>query len=537
MAKSRKAEIRKKDTQTSHSGAGSREKWGTRLGLVLAMAGNAIGLGNFLRFPVQCANNGGGAFMIPYFFAFLLLGIPLMWIEWGIGRFGGKYGHGTTPGMFHYLWNHPLAKYLGAIGIAIPFGLVVYYTYIESWTLGYSVFSFTGKYFGIQSHAEMANFLAAYQGKVTNAYFNGIGTAYLFFLITLFLNVWILWHGTKGIEWLANLALPAIFIFGFVLLARVFTLGTPDPAFPDRNVWDGLGFIWNPDFKVLGQAKVWLAATGQIFFTLSVGFGAIQTYASYLSKKDDVVLSGLATSSANEFAEVILGGSIAIPVTVAFFGLQQTKSIAAGGAFDLGFFAMPMIFQKLPFGHFFGTIWFFLLFLAGLTSSVAMAQPLIAFLQEEFKLSRKQAALIVGGLAFFLMQPVIFFLRYGFLDEMDFWIGTLGLVVFAIIEIVLFIWVFGSKNAWREIMMGADIPVPRFFFFIMKYVTPIYLFILLAFWFFQDGLNVLLMHGVPKENYAYVWFARFLLAGILISAVIMVRIAWQQKHRIQQRVP
>ena len=514
-----------------------REKWGTRLGLVLAMAGNAIGLGNFLRFPVQCANNGGGAFMIPYLIAFLFLGIPLMWIEWGIGRFGGKYGHGTTPGMFHYLWKHPLAKYLGAIGIAIPFALVLYYTYIESWTLAFSVFSFTGKYFGIQSQQGMADFLAAYQGKTTNIHFHGIGTAYLFFLITLSVNVWILWHGTKGIERLANFALPAIFLLGLVLLIRTFTLGTPDPAYPERSVWNGLGFIWNPDFKALGQAKVWLAATGQIFFTLSVGFGAIQTYASYLSKKDDVVVSGLATSSANEFAEVILGGSIAIPVMVAFFGLQGTREIAAGGAFDLGFFAMPMIFQKLPFGQLFGTLWFFLLFLAGITSSVAMAQPLMAFLQEEFKISRKNAALMVGGLAFFLMQPVIFFLKYGFLNEMDFWIGTLGLVVFAIIEVILFIWIFGSKNAWREITMGADVKLPRFFFLILKYVTPAYLFILLAFWFFQDGINVLFMRGVPKENYPYIWFARFLLTGILISILIMVRIAWQQKHRIQHRVP
>jgi len=312
---------------------GSRERWGTRLGLVLAMAGNAIGLGNFLRFPVQCANHGGGAFMIPYLFAFLFLGIPLMWIEWGIGRFGGKYGHGTTPGMFHYLWRHPLAKYLGAIGIAIPFALLIYYTYIESWTLAYSAFSVTGKYFGIQDYQGMVDFLRAYQGSVTNAHFQGLGTAYLFFVITLALNVWVLSQGvTKGIEKLGQLAIPLIFLFGFLLLIRVFTLGTPRPDFPDRNVLNGLGFIWNPEFRVLGDARVWLAATGQIFFTLSLGFGAIQTYASYLSQKDDVVLSGLATSSANEFAEVLLGGSIAIPVTVAFFGLPQTREIAAGGA-------------------------------------------------------------------------------------------------------------------------------------------------------------------------------------------------------------
>ncbi|HNV85667.1 MAG TPA: sodium-dependent transporter [Candidatus Omnitrophota bacterium] len=519
-------------------GSFARERWATRIGLVLAMAGNAIGLGNFLRFPVQCAGNGGGAFMVPYIIAFVLLGIPLMWIEWGIGRFGGKYGHGTTPGMFHYLWRHPAAKYLGAIGIAIPFGLVVYYTYIESWTLAYSIFSITGKYFGIQNHQGMVDFLAGYQGKAVNGYFNGIGTAYLFFMITMILNVWILSRGiSRGIERLANVAIPMIFVFGFILLIRVFTLGTPDPAYPDRNVWNGLGFIWNPDFRALGNAKVWLAATGQIFFTLSVGFGAIQTYASYLSKRDDVVLSGLATSSANEFAEVILGGSIAIPVTVAFFGLQQTRQIASGGAFDLGFFAMPIIFQKLPFGQFFGAIWFFLLFLAGITSSVSMAQPLVSFLQEEFKLAKKQAAYVVGGLAFFLMQPVIFFLKHGFLDEMDFWIGTFGLVVFALVEVILFIWVFGSRNAWKEICTGADIRIPRIFYPIIKYVTPAYLIILMGVWFWQDGMNVLLMKGVRPENYPYIWFARFVLAGILLLMVALVRIAWQKRHYIQQRIP
>ena len=525
-------------TQKNHAAQKPREKWGTRIGLVLAVAGNAIGLGNFLRFPVQCANNGGGAFMIPYIVAFVLLGIPLMWIEWGIGRFGGKYGHGTTPGMFHYLWKHPLAKYLGAIGIAIPFGLVVYYTYIESWTLAYSVFSFTGKYFGIQNHQGMVDFLSAYQGKTVNGYFNGIGTAYLFFLITLGLNVWILARGiSKGIETLCNIALPMIFVFGVILLVRVFTLGTPDPAFPERNVWNGLGFIWNPDFKALANAKVWLAATGQIFFTLSVGFGAIQTYASYLSKKDDVVLSGLAASSANEFAEVILGGSIAIPVTVAFFGLIQTQQIAAGGSFDLGFFAMPIIFQKLPWGQFFGTIWFFLLFLAGITSSVAMAQPLMAFLQEEFKIERKRAALIIGAVTFFCMQPVIFFLKFGFLDEMDFWIGTFGLVVFAIIEVIIFIWLFGSKNAWKEITLGADIPLPKIFYPIMKYILPAYLAILLGCWLYQDGIKVLTMQGVPPENYPYIWFARFMLTGLLGTTIILVRIAWQKPHLIQRRIP
>lgn len=509
----------------------SREKWASRIGIVLAMSANAVGLGNFLRFPVQCASNGGGAFMIPYFVAFVLLGIPLMWIEWGIGRFGGKYGHGTTPGMFHYLWKHPLAKYLGAIGIVIPFALVLYYTYIVSWTLGYSVFSFTGKYFAVENYQGMVAFLSAYQGKVVNSHFNGLGTAYLFFLLTLGLNVWILSRGiSKGIEMLAKVAIPLILVFGVFLVIRVWMIGTPDPAYPERNVMNGFGFIWNPDFSILKESRVWLAATGQIFFTLSVGFGAIQTYASYLTKKDDVVLSGLGTSSTNAFAEVILGGSIAIPVTVAFFGLQETQSIAAAGSFDLGFFAMPLIFQKIPLGQLFGTVWFLLLFLAGLTSSVAMAQPLMAFLQEEFKVKREKAALMIGVLILFMVQPIILFLKHGFLNEMDFWIGTLGLVVFAVIEVVLFFWVFGARNAWKELLQGADIKVPRLFYPIMKYITPSYLIILLAVWFFQDGINVLSMKGVPQEDYPYIWFARFLLTGILVCMVLLVRIAWQRKH-------
>ena len=170
-------------------------------------------------------------------------------------------------------------------------------------------------------------------------------------------------------------------------------------------------------------------------------------------------------------------------------------------------------------------------------SSVAMAQPLMAFLQEEFKIQRKTAAVLVGGLAFFLMQPVIFFLPHGFLDEMDFWIGTLGLVVFAIIEVVLFIWVFGPDKAWREICAGRDFQLPRIFYYIIKYVTPIYLFVLLGFWFVQDGMDVLMMRQVPEANRIYIWFARFLLAGILLLMLFLVRIAWQRKHIISQRVP
>src|SRR5690606_21868343 len=125
---------------------------------------------------------------------------------------------------------------------------------------------------------------------------------------------------------------------------------------------------------------IWIEATGQIFFTLSLGFGMIHTYASYLTKEDDLTANSLATAGVNEFVEIIIGAMIAVPAAVVFFGVAATSDIVAGGTFNIGFFALPMIFQELPGGQFFGTLWFVLLFLAALTSSVAMFTPLLLFL-------------------------------------------------------------------------------------------------------------------------------------------------------------
>jgi SNF family Na+-dependent transporter len=135
----------------------AQEQWGTRIGLVMAMAGNAVGLGNFLRFPVQAAQNGGGTFMIPYFVSFILLGIPMMWIEWGVGRYGGTFGHGSVPGMFDVLTDRKRkwAKYVGVLGVVMPLVVFIYYTYIVAWMLAFSVFSLTGDYFGLGDVAEM----------------------------------------------------------------------------------------------------------------------------------------------------------------------------------------------------------------------------------------------------------------------------------------------------------------------------------------------------------------------------------------------
>ncbi len=511
-----------------------RERWESRLGLILAAAGNAVGLGNFLRFPVQAAQNGGGAFMIPYFIALLLLGIPLMWMEWIIGRHGGRYGHSSAPGMFDVLWRHPLSKYLGALGLFISLTVMIYYVYVESWTLAYSFFSATGTYFDIASLAGMKDFLLSFQGVKPGGHFWGLSAAYLFLAVTLGLNFFVLYRGvSRGIEVLAKVALPLLFVCAIILVVRVLALGTPDPGQPENSVWSGFAFLWNPRLDQLGNPSVWLAATGQVFFTLSVGMGTLHTYASYLRDDDDIALSGMTTASLNEFVEVVLGASIAIPVAVAFLGLTETQAIARGGAYNLGFVSMPMIFTKLPWGQFLGTLWFGLLFFAGITSSVAMGQPLVAFLEDEFQFSRGKAVAILAAVVIVCVQFVVLLNGFGFDAELDFWAGTLGLAVFALIETVLLVWVFGSERAWQELQRGAAMRVPHFFRFVLTYVTPAYLIVLLGAWAWLDGLPKLRLQGVALEAVPVRWQARLLMLVLLAGLLLLVRAAWKRRAHLE----
>lgn len=500
----------------------------------MAVAGSAIGLGNFLRFPAKAASNGGGAFMIPYFIALFLLGIPLMWIEWTLGRYGGGFGHGTAPGIFHSVWQkNRFIKYFGIIGIFGPLVIFIYYTYIEAWTLGYSFFAFAGKYTAIHDQSLMQSFLRGFQGIELNQFFSGVWTAYLFFLITFTINIGVIYYGIKGgIEKLCKIAMPLLFFFGIILLIRVFSLGAPDPSYPDWNVLNGLGFLWNPDLSALKSAKVWLEAAGQVFFTLSVGIGVILTYASYLKKGDDVVLSGLTAASTNELAEVILGGSIIIPAAFVFFGPQQIEAIANSGVFNLGFVTMPLVLNKLPLAQVLGFLWFFLLFLAGITSSVSLAQPAVAFLEDEFDISRKKAVAIFGVVSFVLCQPAIFFLGNGVVDELDFWGGTFFLVLFAAIETILFGWVFGIDKAWEEIHHGADMRLPKIYKFIIKFVTPGFLLFILGMWMYQQWFDVIFMKNIPQGNKMFILFTRFGLILIFIILGILVKLAWDKKKRL-----
>jgi NSS family neurotransmitter:Na+ symporter len=464
-----------------------KERWGSRIGLILAAAGSAIGIGNLLRFPAQAAQNGGGAFMIPYIVSLLIFGLPMMWIAWAIGRHGGRYGHSSLPGMFDKLWRNKSSKYLGILGLAIPMIFALYYTYIEAWCLAYAWFSLTGEYLNTASRSvDLSVFYNEFLGASTShSYFSGFTPAVTFLVLTVLVNVWILARGiSKGIEMLAKIAIPLLVLFCLALSVRVLTLGTIA-----GSAWDGLSFLYTPDFSALQNPNVWIAAAGQIFFTLSIGFGSLECYASYVRSKDDIALAGLSTAATNEFVEIIFGSMIAIPAAAIFFGPAQIQNVAQGGSFAIGMISMPEILRATPGVTVFGTIWFLLLFFAAFTSSVSICQPIMAFLQDEVGVKRPVAAAILGLVWFLGTLPVIFFLKYGVLDEFDFWAGTIGLVVLSMVEVILFSWVFGLKKGWAELHQGAQIRVPAFFRFIMRYVTPVALLVIFFAWAWQADLT------------------------------------------------
>jgi neurotransmitter:Na+ symporter, NSS family len=452
----------------------TKESWGSRTGLILAMAGNAVGLGNFLRFPVQAVNNGGGEFIIPYLVCFLLMGIPLLLVEWGMGKFGGKNGDHSTPFILDNLTKKSFWKYFGVFGLFTNFGVIAYYTYIESWTLSYVLHSIFGTFQGMNT-GDLQLFFSNYIGSSGESVFNTPTWAFGAFIVTLFINIYILSRGLSGgIEKVAKIAMPLLIVFGVILAVRAWTLKTAIDGCADCDPMIGFNFLWEPNLNGIWNFKTWLAAAGQVFFTLSVGMGTIQCYASYLKSKDDVALNAMSAGFMNSFVEVVLGASVVIPIAVGYFGLDWVQQNAG---FMMAFQSMPYLFDQ--WGMFLallsGVAWFGLLFFAGITSSLAMGTPWMGFMEHEFGWNRNKSAISFGIIVLILALPPIFLFDKGVFDEYDYWTGTVSLVLFAFVETILFSWVFGMNNAWKEITEGADLKIPTIFKFIIKFVTPIFI--------------------------------------------------------------
>lgn len=471
------------------TGVESGESWGTRIGVILAVMGSAVGLGNFLRFPGLAAQYDGGAFMIPYFIALFLLGLPLAWGEWALGRYGGTRGYNSSPGIYRAVCGgRNFAAYIGVLGMVVPVAIYMYYVLIESWCLAYAFSYLNGTMAALGEQARQLG----HDGGISKqpytdhfASFAGVGgdgsafsgSGIVFLAICFSLNFYLIYRGLrKGIEKFCLLAMPALVLCALIVLARVLTL-------PD--VLAGLGFMWNPQtaeghtlLQSLANPKMWLDATGQIFFSLSVGFGIIITYASYLKTNDDIALSSLTSCAGNEFCEVALGGMITIPAAYIFLG-AATVIAAAGSSFNLGFQTLPMVFESMPLGYMAGFLFFFLLFLAAVTSSLSMLQPAIALLEEGLGVNRKVSVIL---LSFVTLCGSLFTLYFSkdttALGTLDNWVGTFFIYLLAMFQTVLFGWLLGADRGMEELDRGAEIRIPRIVGWNLKYLAPVYLLVI-----------------------------------------------------------
>jgi len=467
------------------------ERWTGRLGVILAVAGSAIGLSSFLRFPTEAARYGGGTFMIPYLCALICCGIPLVWMEWAFGRYGGIWGRHNLPGIFDAVTRRPWGKYLGVLGLYAPFIIIVYYLYVESWTLGYTFYSAIGKFTyksALPDTTYLFNHYLGIGGQVISLPIIGL----VFLLITLALNFYILNRGEAGIDKFTTYAMPVFCLFSVGLMVYLFLTR----SFHGVSIWRGLDYAWKPDLHALADPAIWLSATGQVLFTLSLGLGAVITYTSFLRKDDDVALSGLTSLSINELVEIVLAGTLVLPMAIIFFGPHATTATAQQHAFSLGFMTLPIIFGQLPHGDLLGALWFLLLFFSGLTASVSLMKPIVAFFEDELHWTRAKTSWILLVVTIAYLAPVVLLQKYGFLDEMDFWAVNIVLLVGALVETVIFIAVLGMARGWEGITTGARMHVPVIFKYIL-YITPIFLLGTLAWWAWMHALPKLMLTDLP----------------------------------------
>ncbi len=513
-----------------------RESWGTRIGVILAVTGSAVGLGNFLRFPGLAAKYGSGAFMIPYVLGLLILGLPLALAEWAMGRYGGRCGHNSSPGIYRAVCKWDGAAYFGVVSMMVPIIIYMYYVFIEAWCLGYAWYYATGTMPATDGEA-FGGFLDTFFGLAGDGavFRNPLESALIFVIICFIINFLLIYRGlTKGIEWFCQWAMPALIVLAVVVLVRVLTLGSPEQSVSsEHSVLTGLGYMWNPAgqagsfWKSLTNAEMWLAATSQIFFSLSVGFGIVITYASYLKPDDDIALSSLTAAAGNEFCEVALGGMMIIPAAFIFLGSGGIAE-SLESVFRLGFITLPRVFDHMIGGRIFGFLFFFLLFLAAVTSSLSMLQPAIALLEQGIGLGRKVSVAMLSFITAVGTGFVIYFTNELYaLDTLDFWVGTFLIFLLAGFQAILFGWVLGPKLGLAEIDRGAEVRIPRVVGFILRYISPIYLLVIFGFWVSvnaPDRIRAISLHIWNEETKEYVYNENAMGIPLSIGLIVLVAI-------------
>lgn len=426
------------------------ERWRGRLGALLALIGGAVGLGNFLRYPFQAAKFGGGAFLVPYLVALGLLALPLVWIEMALGRGASRHGVVSLFGE----WGGRRGQLIGALAVYVSLVVGSYYAHLTGWTLGYAVKGALG-YFAGQEVEAIQEMWQRFQEREamwwTVGVFGLMGLAVAFPL-------------QQGIERVNLYAMPLLFLIGLGLALGALWLGETGRC-ADCSSWAAVRYLYQPRWEALTNPSVWLAAAGQVFFSVGVGFGMYPVYSSYYPPGASIRLEGTKSVIGNTIAEVGLGGLVVVPITAAFLGLGATIRQAG---FGLGFAVMPYALQAWG-GVLLVVGWYVVLFIAAFTSLLAMALVVRTFLQEVLGLPLMWAAW-VGTFCFVLLGVPVFWWGDSVLMLYDTWGGTFLLLVVAFGEW----WLFGRAGgrAWHALMEGERRLLSPFWRVMLGYGAP-----------------------------------------------------------------
>lgn len=443
-------------------GQQAREQWGTRAGFLMAAIGSAIGLGNIWRFPYVAYDNGGGAFLIPYLIALLTAGIPLLILEYSIGH---RY-RSSAPLSYRRIYRP--AEAIGWWQVAICFVIAVYYAVIVAWAIRYAGFSIGQQWGDDPNGFFFEEFL---QISDTPGMVSGFVSGVAWPLIA----VWVVVLGIlalgvrKGIEKANKVFIPLLVVLFVLLVAQSLTL---------EGASEGLNALFTPDWSAMLDGGVWIAAYGQIFFSLSIGFAIMVTYASYLKRKTDLTGTALTAGFANSSFELLAGigvfAALGFMANAAGTGVDE---VAASGI-GLAFVAFPQIISTLPFGGaLFGLLFFVSLVIAGITSLISIVQVIISAVQDRTGLARVPTVLIVGG-ATAVASILLFPTHEGLyiLDSFDHFINQYGIAMAGLVMILVFGWLVRRLPVFeRHANAVSTIRLDRWWKVALGGITPILL--------------------------------------------------------------
>lgn len=432
----------------------SRDGFGSKLGIIAAAAGSAVGLGNIYRFPCELGNNGGGAFLLVYLLIVLCLGVPVMLSEFIIGRRAQK----NPIGAFKMLRPRSGWPVIGYMGVLCAFIIMAFYSTVAGLTLEYIV-----KAVGNQFHGKELSVI-----EQEFADFHDMGWKnVLWQAVFIFLTGFVVFKGVAdGIEKYAKILMP-------VLVAILVVLGIRAVTLPGAK--EGLAFLFKPDFsKITGS--VLISALGQAFFSLSMGMGVLITYGSYIQKDDNLTTTALSVTLSDTLIAV-LAGVVIFPAAFSF-GVQPTAGMG------LVFNTLPMIFNQMAGGYFFCIIFFVLLAVAALTSTISLLEVIVAYFVEELRMSRRWATVIaslgcmaIGVFASLSLKSDTGFTIAGlsFFDSLDFISAKVLLPIGALFIVIFVGWVMGRKTFNEEITNGGKLKlsIKSVIFFIIRYLAPL----------------------------------------------------------------